>query len=125
AFGLSFILTFVAIPKIIRVSYRKHLMDVPGTRSSHSTKVPRLGGVAIFFGISIVTSLCSSELLHQVVFLSASILLLFFIGLMDDLLVVAPHKKLYAQIVSAVMIVVGSDIRIGNFVGLFGIYEIS
>ncbi|HLV45458.1 MAG TPA: MraY family glycosyltransferase [Flavobacterium sp.] len=124
AFGLSFILTFVAIPKIIRVSYRKHLMDVPGSRSSHSTKVPRLGGVALFFAISIVASVFSSELLYQVLFLSAAIILLFFIGLMDDLLVVAPHKKLYAQILSATLIVVGSDIRIGNFVGLFGFYEI-
>src|SRR5690625_7374620 len=43
---------------------------------------------------------------------------------MYDLLVVAPLKKLYAQIISALMIVVGSDIRIDNLFGLFGIYEL-
>src|SRR5690606_5447622 len=112
SFSLSFLLTFIAIPKIIRVSYRKQLMDIPGVRSSHVKKVPRLGGVAIYFAITVVSSIFAYEMLYQIVFFSAALVLLFFIGLMDDLLVVAPRKKLIAQLISAVMIVVGSDVRI-------------
>src|SRR5690625_4114069 len=124
SFVTSFLVAFVAIPKVIRVAYRKQLMDVPGDRSSHTNKVPSLGGVAIYFAIVIVTSIFSADMLHDIVFFSAALVLLFFVGLMDDLLVVAPSKKLYAQIISALMIVVGSDIRIDNFFGLFGIYEL-
>lgn len=124
SFVTSFLVAFIAIPKIIRVAYRKQLMDVPGDRSSHTNKVPSLGGVAIYFAIVIVTSIFSADMLHDIVFFSAALVLLFFVGLMDDLLVVAPLKKLYAQVISALMIVVGSDIRIDNFFGLFGIYEL-
>lgn len=124
SFSISFFLTFIAIPKIIRVSYRKQLMDVPGNRSSHVRKVPRLGGVAIYFAIMVVTSIFSPEMLFKVVFFTSALVLLFFIGLMDDLLVVAPRKKLIAQIVSALAIVLGSGVRIESFFGLFGIYEI-
>src|SRR5690625_4137922 len=99
-------------------------MDVPGDKSSHTNKVPSLGGVAIYFAIVIVTSIFSADMLHDIVFFSAALALLFFVGLVDDLLVVAPSKKLYAKIISALMIVVGSDIRIDNFFGLFEIYEL-
>lgn len=124
SFLTAFFLAYSAIPKIIRVSYRKQLMDVPGNRSSHIKKVPRLGGVAIYFAITVVSSIFSADMLYSTIFFSGALVLLFFVGLMDDLLVVAPHKKLYAQIVSALMLVVGSNIRIESFLGLFGIYEI-
>jgi UDP-GlcNAc:undecaprenyl-phosphate GlcNAc-1-phosphate transferase len=124
SFSLSFLLTFISIPKIIRVSYRKQLMDVPGSRSSHIRKVPRLGGVAIYFAIMVVTSIFSPDMLYKVIFFTSALVLLFFIGLMDDLLVVAPRKKLVAQILSAIAVVVGSDVRIESFFGLFGIFEL-
>lgn len=124
SFSVSFLLTFIAIPKIIRVSYRKMLMDVPGVRSSHSQKVPRLGGVAIYFSVMIVTSIFSTDMLHTIKYFTGAMVLLFFIGLMDDLLVVAPRKKIITQIICALMIVVGSDIRIESFFGLFGVFEL-
>lgn len=125
SFLISFLLTFITIPKVIRVSYRKQLMDVPGNRSSHTRKVPRLGGVAIYFAITVVTGIFSSQMLFQITFFSAALVMLFFIGLMDDLLVVAPRKKLITQLISSLMIVVGADVRVESFFGLFGIYELS
>lgn len=43
---------------------------------------------------------------------------------MDDLLVVAPDKKLYGQIISTILIIFGSGIMINSLSGLFGIYEL-
>ncbi len=117
----SFFLTFISIPKIIRVSYKKGLMASPGERSSHKKRTPNLGGVAIFYSITIMSSICAYELFSTYIFLFAAIIILFFIGLMDDILVVAPDKKFYAQIIAALMISVGSNIRIGHFFGIFGI----
>ncbi len=124
-FITAFFLTYIAIPKIIRVSYRKNLMDEPIKRSSHIKKVPNLGGLAIFFAVSIAASVFSYELFGRFIFLFASMVILMFTGLMDDILVVAPDKKLYAQILTATMLVLGSDIRISNFFGVLGIYQLN
>lgn len=48
-FFFSFIITYISIPTIIKISRRKNLMDEPGARSSHLRKIPNLGGIAIFF----------------------------------------------------------------------------
>jgi UDP-GlcNAc:undecaprenyl-phosphate/decaprenyl-phosphate GlcNAc-1-phosphate transferase len=124
AYFLGLIITLISIPKIIRISYKKQLMDVPGERSSHSIKIPTLGGVALFFGIVVSTSIFATDLGVNYSFFLSAITILFFIGLMDDLLVVAPDKKLYGQIISTVLIIFGSGIMINSFSGLFGIHEI-
>ncbi|WP_068596083.1 glycosyltransferase family 4 protein [Vaginella massiliensis] len=124
AFLVSLMITMISIPKIIRVSHRKQLMDVPGHRSSHFQKIPTLGGVAIYFALVIAYSIFSSEINYNYSFFLSSITILFFVGLMDDLLVVAPDKKLYAQIISSLLIIFGSGIQISTFGGLFGVYEL-
>lgn len=124
AFFTALIITLIAIPKIIRISYKKGLMDVPGDRSSHTNKIPTLGGVALFFGIVVSTSIFATDLGVNYSFFLSAITILFFIGLMDDLLVVAPDKKLYGQIISTILIIFGSGIMINSFLGLFYIYEI-
>ncbi|TWP27610.1 undecaprenyl/decaprenyl-phosphate alpha-N-acetylglucosaminyl 1-phosphate transferase [Apibacter muscae] len=117
----TFFLTYISVPKIIRVSYKKNLMVTPGQRSSHIRKTPNLGGIAIFYSIVVMASICAYELFTSYIFLFAAIVILFFIGLMDDILVVAPNKKFYAQIITAIMISVGSNVRIGHFFGIMGI----
>lgn len=117
----SFLLTYVSIPKIIRVSYKKNLMATPKERSSHIRETPNLGGISIFYSVTIMSSICAYELFSSYIFLFSAIIVLFFIGLMDDILVVSPNKKFYAQIVTALMISVGSNVRIGHFFGIFGI----
>ena len=124
AYFFGLIITLISIPKIIRISYKKQLMDIPGERSSHMNKVPTLGGVALFFGIVVSTSIFATDLGVNYSFFLSAITILFFIGLMDDLLVVAPDKKLYGQIVSTILIIFGSGIMINSFSGLFGVYQI-
>ncbi len=124
AFCVAFVLTLTAIPKIIRVSYKKHLMDVPGARSSHIKKIPNLGGVGIFYGLCVSSTIFAPELFSQYTVLFACLVILMFVGLMDDILVVSPDKKLYAQLAVAFLLVVISDVRIGNFFGAMGIEKL-
>jgi UDP-N-acetylmuramyl pentapeptide phosphotransferase/UDP-N-acetylglucosamine-1-phosphate transferase len=109
----SFLFTFFAIPTIIKISRRKNLMDEPGSRSSHLRKIPNLGGIAIFYSIAV----CA--------FLFASLIILLYVGVMDDIVVMRAYKKLFAQIIVTALMVIGSDVRIRNFFGLFGVYELS
>ncbi|MDH6251291.1 UDP-GlcNAc:undecaprenyl-phosphate GlcNAc-1-phosphate transferase [Chryseobacterium sp. H1D6B] len=123
-FLFSFLITFFSVPTIIKISRRKNLMDEPGVRSSHLRKIPNLGGIAIFYSIGICTSIFAYELFDLYKFLFASLVILLYIGVMDDIVVMRAYKKLVAQIVVSSLIVMGSDIRIRSLFGIFGIYEL-
>ncbi|MBN8621744.1 MAG: undecaprenyl/decaprenyl-phosphate alpha-N-acetylglucosaminyl 1-phosphate transferase [Flavobacteriales bacterium] len=121
----SFLLTFFSIPTIVKISRRKNLMDEPGTRSSHLRKIPNLGGIAIFYSLAVCASVFAFELFEIYKFLFASLVILLYIGVMDDIVVMRAYKKLFAQIVVSALMVIGSDVRIRSFFGLFGIYELN
>ena len=100
-------------------------MDGPGQRSSHLRKIPNLGGIAIFYSIGICASVFAYEIFDLYKFLFASLIILLYIGVMDDIMVMRAYKKLIAQILVSVLIVMGSDVRIRSFFGIFGIYELN
>ncbi|WP_029296514.1 glycosyltransferase family 4 protein [Chryseobacterium hispalense] len=124
-FLFSFLITFFSIPTIIKISRKKNLMDEPGIRSSHLRKIANLGGIAIFYSIGICAPIFAYELFDLYKFLFASLVILLYVGVMDDIVVMRAYKKLVAQIVVSSIIVIGSDIRIRNLFGIFGIYEIN
>ncbi|MFW2134736.1 glycosyltransferase family 4 protein [Chryseobacterium sp. TY4] len=124
-FIISFLLTYFTIPSIIKISRRKNLMDEPTMRSSHQRKIPNLGGIAIFFALGACAPIFAYELFDQYKFLFASLVILFFVGIADDIVVMRAYKKLIAQIIVSVLMVVGSDVRIRSFFGLFGIFELN
>lgn len=123
-FLFAFLITFFSIPTIIKISRRKNLMDEPGIRSSHLRKIPNLGGIAIFYSIGISASIFAYELFDLYKFLFASLIILLYIGVMDDIVVMRAYKKLVAQIVVSSLVVIGSDIRIRSLFGVCGIYEL-
>jgi len=123
-FLFSFLITFFSVPTIIKISRRKNLMDEPGIRSSHLRKIPNLGGIAIFYSIGICASIFAYELFDLYKFLFASLIILLYVGVMDDIVVMRAYKKLVAQIIVSALIVVGSDIRIRSLFGVLGIYEL-
>lgn len=125
----SFVVVMITIPVIIRVALEKHLMEEPNGRSSHIQKTPSLGGVAIFASVVITFLLATPEAatsqavnIHLII---PSLVILFFIGLKDDILVIDPYKKLLAQILAASLAIYFTDIRIGNLFGILGMNEIS
>ena len=124
-FVFSFLITFISIPAIIKISRRKNLMDEPGSRSSHLRKIPNLGGIAIFFSLGVCAPIFAYELFDRYKFLFASFIILFFVGIMDDIMVLRAYKKLLAQALVSILMVVGSDVRIRSIFGLFGVYEIN
>ena len=121
----SFLLTFYTIPTVVKISRRKNLMDEPGARSSHLRKIPNLGGISMFYSLAVCASVFAFELFELYKFLFASLVILLYIGVMDDIVVMRAYKKLFAQIVVTSLMVIGSDVRIRSFFGLFGIYELN
>lgn len=121
----SYLIVYYTIPTIIKISRRKNLMDEPGQRSSHERKIPNLGGVAMFFAIAVCTSIYAYQLFDLYKFLFASLVILLYVGVMDDIVVMRAYKKLLAQLIVTAMLVIGSDVRIRNLFGVFGVYELN
>ena len=121
---LSFILTYISIPKILKISYGRNLLTTPNERSSHIREIPHFGGVAIFYSMIICCTIFAQDLVSYR-FLYSAIILLFFTGVMDDFLPLKATNKLIVQIIAALLITIGSDVRIKSFFGILGIYELN
>ncbi|MEY2830672.1 MAG: hypothetical protein RIQ33_2530 [Bacteroidota bacterium] len=122
AFGLSFCVTYVAIPSIIKVAKIKHLFDEPNSRKLHKSVVPTLGGLSIFAGITITSLIfCDVTKFPELQYLLAGMLILFFLGIKDDIIVLSAFTKFIGQFITAIVIVWVGDIRITSFGGVFGI----
>jgi len=89
----------------------------------HVSLTPRLGGLAIFAGFISAISVFG-DINKVVQEIMAGALLLFFIGMKDDVVSISAAKKFFVQVISASIVVFMGDIRITNFQGFLFIYEI-
>jgi UDP-N-acetylmuramyl pentapeptide phosphotransferase/UDP-N-acetylglucosamine-1-phosphate transferase len=90
----SFLLAVFAIPSIIFVAHIKNLLDEPNRRTVHMSLTPRLGGLAIFAAFMSSLTIFGS-LDYGIQQLLAGCIILFFIGLKDDLVSVSAFKKFF------------------------------
>lgn len=117
-------------PVIILLSRKKKLMDVPGMRSAHTSQVPTFGGAGIFIAFTILSMTfcalmhCPPEALKRLLALMAAISILFFLGVKDDMVGLAPTKKFGGQIVAAGLVILAGGVRILSLEGIFGIGEL-
>jgi UDP-N-acetylmuramyl pentapeptide phosphotransferase/UDP-N-acetylglucosamine-1-phosphate transferase len=119
---LSFFLVFLSIPSILRVVESKNLYDEPNNRTVHEHKIPTLGGLAIFLGFLFTYSLFSEWFsFTQIPFLIPALLVIFSIGIKDDIIVTAPVVKLVGQVLAAFIIIGWGDLRVTSLHGFFGL----
>lgn len=135
-FITAFLVVIITTPSLIKVAKLKQLVDVPGEdRKLHARRVPTIGGIIIFAAILFAFSLwlpISNNIEYDALinsaidlkYVTASLIILFFIGVKDDIIGVSPIKKLLALIGVGFILVIMGDFRITNFDGLLGIYEI-
>lgn len=124
---LATIICIIAIPSIIHVSKIRHLFDDMETeRKNHIESIPRLGGVAIFCSFTIVSLMFLSYTETMPAnFLLTSCIMLFALGLKDDLAGVNSNTKFVVQVVAASVIVLIGGIRLTSLYGIFNVYEIA
>lgn len=119
----SFLITVFAIPSIINVAHSKKLLDEPNQRTMHQSLTPRLGGLAIFAGFMSALTIFG-ELSYSIQHLLAGCIIIYFIGLKDDIVSVSAFKKFFVQVLATGIIMFMGDIRITSFQGLLGIFEL-
>jgi UDP-N-acetylmuramyl pentapeptide phosphotransferase/UDP-N-acetylglucosamine-1-phosphate transferase len=136
---LVMLLTGMLTQLILLIAYQKNLFDIPDDRKIHRLPIPRLGGFtflpAVTFamllvcGIAMVsqdgwlTQFITQKSLTECFFLVCSLLLLYAIGVVDDILGVGYIFKFAFQLFAAFFLVAGGFV-INNLHGLFGIYEL-
>ena len=127
------------IPKILVISMRKRLFDVPDERKVHKRPVPRLGGVTFFpvilFVLCILTSyrvmvnylpndFFTEKMATEVLCLFAGLTLLYIVGIGDDLVGIRYRSKFKVQILASILFPI-AGLYINNFYGLMGIHEVT
>lgn len=137
-FLLSVLCAGIVIPQILLIAFRKQLMDVPDERKIHRSLVPRLGGIAfkpvIFFSIAFVLGVNLAlgndtlllEALYDVramLFGFCAVMMLYLVGMADDLVGVRYSAKFVIQVICAAMLVAGG-VWLSNMHGVLWIHDV-
>lgn len=132
------LITGIIIPQILFVAFRKQLFDAPDPRKIHKGAVPRLGGIAFFpailFSIFLLVGVSSDIHREQVLFefqrmltplsfIVCSAVIMYLVGIADDLVGVRYRAKFVAQILCASLICAGG-IYLNDFHGFLWINKL-
>jgi UDP-GlcNAc:undecaprenyl-phosphate GlcNAc-1-phosphate transferase len=91
-------------------------------RSSHEELTPTLGGIAIFAATLITYFIWETpNESHELHLTVSALIILFFLGIKDDILILSPRKKLFVQIAASVLVIGLSNLRIINLYGILNI----
>jgi len=122
---MAFAITWLTIPSIVHISRVKGLYDNPNGRTSHFKPTPTLGGIAVFAGIILSTVFfAGTYFIFELKYIITGLIIVFFMGVKDDILIIDPLKKFAGQIFAIVLVAFFADIRITNLYGLFNIEQL-
>ncbi len=137
-FCVALLLTGIIIPQILLIAFSKKLFDEVDERKIHKGVVPRLGGIAflpaIIFSICLVLSVDMSLGIsdsttvfagysQSIMYLLCAEMLMFLVGIADDLIGVRYKAKFVSQILAAIF-VCASGAYIHDMEGILWIEEL-
>ncbi|MFO7170015.1 MAG: MraY family glycosyltransferase [Chloroflexota bacterium] len=117
AFGIAFTVTFLLVPRVIRLAERKGWVQRPGGRRKHSRPTPNVGGIAIYVGfVAAIIASFALEGLHpalrrtpfetlRIGLLLAGSTLLFVVMWLDDVRELSWLPKFCAQFAAGLIAV--------------------
>ncbi len=132
---LSASIVLFLLPKLLLLSLRMRMLDSVDARKIHTTNASRLGGVsflpAIFFSIAVCSATIrihfdpSAELNSAFALEASTLVMLYFIGMYDDILGVKYKIKFVAQILSAILIIIsGAHLQYFYFANSVAIFPL-
>ena len=137
-FLLSALLGWLFVPRVLLISRKKKLYDIPDARKVHNRPIPRLGGITFFpvmlmsfcltIGIWMLVHLYGgfpqvNLLIARFILLSVGMMVLYLTGVTDDLMGVSYKAKFMVQIACALLFPL-SGLWIHDLSGLFWLHEI-
>jgi UDP-N-acetylmuramyl pentapeptide phosphotransferase/UDP-N-acetylglucosamine-1-phosphate transferase len=126
SFLIALVVSVWTIPTLISISHQMKLFSVPNSRSSTILMTPILGGIAIFLGFIMGLTLASNGyIIPGLTSIFAGVIIMFFVGLKDDLLTLSATKKIIAQVAVAGILIFLGHFRFTNLHGFLGIWSMS
>lgn len=140
-FFLSLMMGFIIIPRILVISHRKRLYDMPNERKVHTNPIPRLGGFAFLPAVQLsflsclgtflylnqfdssILQIVHLDVVYQFLFLFVGIILLYLVGAYDDIVGTSYKYKFLVQIIAALIIVLSGSC-FTSLGGVCGIYTL-
>lgn len=111
-FIISFCITYFVIPLVIKIGHKYNLLDLPNARKEHKKPLVRIGGIGIFFSYFLLLICLRIFFPEQFFTQSYNILriflisnvLIFFVGLFDDLYSLSPFIRLIIQFIISIIV---------------------
>ena len=130
AFATAVLIGFSVYPLIIKISFKKRFFKGSNKRTIHGKFVSTFGGIGITFGFLMGSVIGIIILGHyaesnKFYFLIFPVLLIFLLGVWDDLVQISAYSKVMIQIICGLMMTIFLDVRINNLDGLFGVDQLS
>lgn len=104
----------------------RRLFEKRNDRSSHSVMVPSFGGISFFIVFVMGLSFAEQFFTYgRAYYMIPAALIIFMIGLKDDLTGVGARNKIFGQLLATSMLFLSSDFQITELWGWLGIHHIS
>ncbi len=120
-------LSALAIPSIIFVATERHLYDdLEKDRKDHIHNISNLGGIAIFCSFTIVSLLFADfNAVLPTNYLLTACIILFAVGLKDDIIGVNSSTRFIIQFLVASILVFLADVKLTSLYGVFNITDLN
>lgn len=119
---MAFALVYAIMPAAIRIAHQKGLVANPNDRSSHYISTPVIGGIPIFLGTIFTTLLLTpKEQWGELQYILAGLVIVFLVGMKDDIESLSPLHKMTGLIVAISILVVRGGVQLEGMYGLFGL----
>lgn len=112
---IAFIVSYILTPYMARVGKKQNMMDLPGHRKIHEEAIPNLGGIVIFFGF-LLSLLFVVQIEGQVKALLIGGVIILLLGVVDDIVDLAPRHKFIIQMVPALIVIIYNSDLINSFI---------
>lgn len=122
SFLVSFATAWWIFKYVLRIAVDKNIVDNPNARKLQKEPVPVLGGVAVAFGILAATVVGGMFFnVSQIYPLICIMIIMLYVGVMDDILGLSPRLRLLIEILVVVALIYTTGFAIDDFHGLWGI----
>lgn len=117
---IPFAFVTLIMPFIEKIAFKLNAIDTPGGRHIHKKVMPKLGGLAIFFGFLLGYMIFGehSEQMNSILIGSFIVILT---GMMDDICELKPLQKMIGQVIAGCVIAFYGKILLAD-VSAFGFY---
>jgi len=113
AFIVAFVFCFASTPLVKKWAFKLKAVDIPKDgRRMHKHPIPRLGGMAIIFGFIVAVLCFYGRLDRRIIAILAGAGIISVMGVVDDIKTLDAKPKFLIQIIAALVVIIGGDLRI-------------